>query len=280
MKKEKPSKNIDIKTVQSFGKEWSSFDHSDFSNNESIKIFNEYFSIFPWDRLNHDAEGFDMGCGTGRWAKHVAPRVRKLHVIDPSEAIKIAKENLRNYSNVSFYQESVDDCSLEDASQDFGYSLGVLHHIPDTAAALLSCSRKLKQGAPFLLYLYYNFENRSLLFRLIWQLSNILRKIISILPDRLKNLTTFMIAMTIYIPLSKLSLVLSKFNIDTTSIPLNYYKDHSFYTMQTDARDRFGTPLEHRFSKQDIYSMMTESGFQDIKFSDRPPYWCAIGIKK
>jgi 2-polyprenyl-3-methyl-5-hydroxy-6-metoxy-1,4-benzoquinol methylase len=32
--------------------------------------------------------------------------------------------------------------------------LGVLHHIPDTAAAMRDCVRKLKLGAPFLFYLY------------------------------------------------------------------------------------------------------------------------------
>ena len=39
------------------------------------------------------AEGFDMGCGTGRWAKFVAPKVGKLHCIDPSNAIVVAKKN-------------------------------------------------------------------------------------------------------------------------------------------------------------------------------------------
>ena len=42
---------------------------------------------------------------------------------------------------------------LPDGALDFGYSLGVLHHIPDTQSALRACVRKLKAGAPFLLYL-------------------------------------------------------------------------------------------------------------------------------
>jgi 2-polyprenyl-3-methyl-5-hydroxy-6-metoxy-1,4-benzoquinol methylase len=43
---------------------------------------------------------------------------------------------------------------------DFGYSLGVLHHIPDAQKALSDCVKKLKLGAPFLVYLYYSFDNR------------------------------------------------------------------------------------------------------------------------
>ena len=50
--------------------------------------------------------------------------------------------------------------------------------------------------------------------------------------------------------------------------------------MRTDSRDRFGTPLEQRFTKQQIKSYMERSGLIDIKFSDNAPYWCAVGIKK
>ena len=48
----------------------------------------------------------------------------------------------------------------------------MLHHLNDTAEAIARCSRKLKPGAPLLLYLYYNFENRPWAYRAIWRLSD------------------------------------------------------------------------------------------------------------
>ena len=39
--------NLDIKTVESFGDEWKRFDQSGMHFEESQKVFNEYFSIFP-----------------------------------------------------------------------------------------------------------------------------------------------------------------------------------------------------------------------------------------
>ena len=51
----------------------------------------------------------------------------------------------------------------------------------------------------------------------------------------------------------------------------------SFYTMRTDALDRFGTRLEHRFTRDEIERMMTDAGLTDITFSDRPPFWVACG---
>ena len=271
--------NIDEKTVKSFGEEWSRFDQSALSDCELIKVFNEYFSIFPWAALPLDAEGFDMGCGSGRWAKFVAPRVGRLHCIDPSESLLVAKTNLSEFGNVEFHRASVGNPPLKECSQDFGYSLGVLHHVPNTADAIKSCVSLLKPGAPFLIYLYYAFDNRPMIFRFIWRLSDLLRRVIIRLPSFSKNLATDLIALSVYYPLAKTSFFLSYFGVNTKNIPLSYYKDHSLYTMRTDSRDRFGTPLEHRFSQGQIISMMKEAGLSNIEFSSSAPFWCAIGYK-
>ena len=38
--------------------------------------------------------GFDMDCGSGRWAKLMAPRVGHLDCIDPSTALEVAISGL------------------------------------------------------------------------------------------------------------------------------------------------------------------------------------------
>jgi ubiquinone/menaquinone biosynthesis C-methylase UbiE len=272
--------NIDIKVVESFGDEWSQLDQSKMNQVEAKQIFKKYFFLFPWSKLHKGCEGFDMGCGSGRWANFVASRVGQLHCIDPSSAIEIAKKKLKKHKNIKFYKSSVDNISLKKCSQDFGYSLGVLHHIPDTQAAIKSCVKLLKPGAPLLLYIYYSFDNRPKWFRSIWFFSNIFRKIISLLPAKIKLLITNIIALLIYYPLAKFSFVLIKFKINVSNIPLSFYSNYSFYTMRTDARDRFGTPLEKRFSKNEIKKMMQCSGLKNIKFSNTAPFWVVIGYKK
>lgn len=273
-------KNIDHKTIESFGDEWTRFDQGEISEDEALKGFLEYFAIFPWASLPNIAEGFDMGCGSGRWARWVAPRVGHLHCIDPSSAIEIAKKTLSSYDNVSFHRASVEGQCLPLGSQDFGYSLGVLHHIPDTAAAIRSCVDLLKPGAPLLLYLYYAFDNRPWWFRSIWRMSDLGRRLICRLPSWLKQLVTDAISMVVYLPLAVLSRFLERLHFSVASIPLSYYRNHSFYTMRTDARDRFGTPLEQRFTQSQITEMMRFSGLVDVLFSNSAPYWCAIGFKK
>src|SRR5688572_4785639 len=153
--------NIDLVTVEDFGKEWTRFDQSAVESEELRAQFERYFHVFPWDLLPENAVGFDMGCGSGRWALIAAERVGKLHCIDASKAaLQVARKNLGGVENVEFHHASVDSIPLEDDSMDFAYSLGVLHHIPDTGRALASCVQKLKAGAPLLVYLYYAFDNR------------------------------------------------------------------------------------------------------------------------
>ena len=272
-------KNIDPSTVDSFGNEWKRFNQAKVSNDELAKNFNDYFEIFPWGSIGENSVGFDMGCGSGRWAKFVAPKVKRLNCIDPSESIAVAKENLKRFTNVEFITGSVSDDVLAENSQDFGYSLGVLHHVPDTPKAIESCVKFLKPGAPFLVYLYYSFDNKSLAYRGIWRLTDMLRRIISRLPSKVKDIITDIIALTVYFPLAKLSKLMDFLKINIESIPLSYYRNHSFYTMRTDSRDRFGTPLEKRFSKEEIEKMMTNSGLTNIKFSNNQPFWCAVGFK-
>ena len=273
--------NLDKKTVNSFSNEWNKFQQDKLSDEELLILVKNYFDLFPLDNLKKNYEVFDMGCGTGRWAKFVAPKVNKLNCIDPSLSIKVAKKNLKDFKNINFINESIDNVKLKKNSQDFGYSLGVLHHIPNTKKALIDCVNLLKPGAPLLIYIYYAFDNKPFWFKLLWKSSDILRKFIILLPSSLKNLITDLIAIIIYFPLAKISLILEKFNKKIIrNFPLSYYRHSSFYTMRTDARDRFGTPLEKRFTKIQIKKMMTEAGLIDIKFSETEPFWCSLGYKK
>lgn len=271
--------NLHPSTVESFGDEWSRFDQARMSQEEAEKVFKEYFAVFPWAELTLDAEGFDMGCGSGRWARMAAPRVGRLHCVDPSEAIRVAEKMLCNFDNVVFHKNSLDSTGLQPASQDFGYSLGVLHHVPDTAAAIRSCAELLKPGAPLLLYLYYAFDNRPLWFRAVWRLTDLARHLIYPLPPTLKHFVTDVIAALVYWPLARLSRLIARMGYSVSSIPLSFYRNHSFYTMRTDARDRFGTPLEQRFTRRQIEKMMLNAGLTEIRFSESAPYWCAVGVK-
>jgi ubiquinone/menaquinone biosynthesis C-methylase UbiE len=277
------TKNIDADVAAGFGHEWSTFrqGENEFSPADREAIFQSYFHIFPWSELPPDPVGIDVGCGSGRWSVMVAPRVGHLHLLDASsDALTVARQNLADAGNVSFHLASVGDIPLHDNSLDFAFSLGVLHHVPDTMAAIRAIATKLKVGAPFLVYLYYALDNRPWWYRAIWRFSNIFRVTISRLPPRLRLVVSQIIAVAIYWPLARFAALVERAGFSPAAIPLESYRHRKFYVMRTDAYDRFCTTLEQRFTRRQVEQMLAGAGFDEIRFSDTVPYWCAVGKKR
>jgi ubiquinone/menaquinone biosynthesis C-methylase UbiE len=276
-------RNVATAVARGFGDEWSTFrqDESNLSPEQRGTIFENYFRIFPWDALPPGGgTGIDVGCGTGRWSVGVASRVGHLHLLDVSaEALAVARENLASLRNVSFHNCSVAEIPLPDNSLDFAFSLGVLHHVPDSAAAVRAIAAKLKPGAPLLVYFYYSFDNQPQWYRGLWAISNAVRVVVARLPHPLRRVISELIAAFVYWPLARLAGVLGRLGVPKHSLPLSWYADKSFYVMRTDAYDRFCTQLEQRFSKAEIEAMLSEAGFVGTKFSDRAPFWCAVSTK-
>lgn len=272
--------NVDPATVAGFGEEWAAYDQRDVPPAELRSVWEAYFRVFPWEALPPDARGFDLGCGSGRWARFVAPRVGRLHCIDASaQALEVARRNLAGLDGCVLHHASVDDIPLPDGSMDFGYSLGVLHHVPDTGAGLRSCVAKLKPGAPFLLYLYYAFDNRPAWFRALWRASERVRARVSRLPADARVRVTRAIAAGVYWPLARTARLLERTGMDVSAFPLSAYRDRSLYTMRTDALDRFGTRLEQRFTRAQVEEMMRAAGLRDIRFNPGEAFWTAVGFR-
>src|SRR5438445_4083540 len=277
------TQNIDPVVAAGFGHEWSTFrqGQADLSPADREAIFQSYFHIFPWNELPPDPVGIDVGCGSGRWSVMVAPKVGHLHLLDASaDALAVARQNLGEAANVSFHLASVGDIPLDDNCLDFAFSLGVLHHVPETAAAVRAIATKLKPGAPLLLYLYYAMDNRPRWYRAIWQFSNIFRVAISRLPPTVRLIISQMIAVVVYWPLARFAAWVERAGFSPAAIPLESYRHRKFYVMRTDAYDRFCTRLEQRFTRQQIERMLADAGFNEIRFSEEVPYWCAVGKKR
>lgn len=271
--------NIDPETVAAFGDEWTKFDR--FSDTEIQRIGDEYFDVVTADMLPAHARALDLGCGGGRWSQYVASRCAFVEAVDPSEAVLAAHSVTVDLANVRVTQASVDTLPFPDDSFDFILCLGALHHIPDTAAALETAVQKLRPGGWMLLYIYYALENRGPGYRLLFGTADLLRRVVSRLPGPLKRLGCDVLAVTVYLPMVALAGVVGILlgGSAAEAIPLHYYSGKSWRVIRNDALDRFGTPLEQRFTRAEIAEMMTRAGLEDLRFSDRMPMWHAVGRK-
>lgn len=272
--------NIDDEVVQTFGEEWLKFkDYSD----EEIRLFAiQYFDILDETIINKNTYALDIGCGTGRWTKYLSERIGFVEAIDPSNAVVAADYLLKDVKNVRITKASVETIPFENETFDFAMSIGVLHHIPDTQKAMMDCVKKVKKGGHFYCYLYYNLDNQNILYKAVFQLSNLIRLAVSSMPAGLKRFCCDVLAIVLYMPFVILCRVLNKlgFKKFAKKLPLSDYANKTFFIIRNDSLDRFGTKLEHRFSKEEVIKMMTNSGLEDIRVSPGSPYYHAVGRKK
>jgi SAM-dependent methyltransferase len=269
--------NIDSKVVKTFGEEWLKF--KDYSDEEIRSVAIMYFDILNEAIVNKNTYGLDIGCGTGRWTKYLSDKIGFIEALDPSDAVFAADELLKNVKNVRITKASVETIPFDDETFDFAMSIGVLHHIPDTQKAMSDCVKKVKKGGYFYCYLYYNLDNRGFVFDSLFWLSNVLRKMVSRLPQGLKKATCDVLAVILYMPFVYVSrfFTFTGFKKLGKKIPLSDYADKTFFIIRNDSLDRFGTTLEQRFSKQEVINLMEKSGLANIVVSPASPHYHAVG---
>jgi len=277
--------NLDQGVIDGFGHEWAAFDYA---KTETAEALDAQFAAYcaPLDLTRFDPQkstAGDFGSGSGRWSSRLAPYFARVYALEPSDgASQVLIKKFTGDPKIVILQETVGVNSIPVASLDLAMSLGVLHHIPDTALAIKDVSRSIKPGGVFLCYLYYSLENKPTYYKLIFKAVNIVRRVISASPQPVRRLSAAVIAAAVYWPLARLSKVLSKLGRNTSNLPLHHYADMPFVMLANDALDRFGTSLEQRFSKAEIIEMLRAANFDltTLKFSEIEPFWTFAVNKK
>jgi SAM-dependent methyltransferase len=260
------------RTQESFGYEWTHF--SDWRPSGETN-FNDYFQSLDLESLR-TAVVLDGGCGMGRHARQIAPFARRVVAMDFSRAIDQAAANTADAGNVDCVQADLLALPFADASFDFVYSLGVLHHLDRTEQALARLVRALKPGGRIRVYLYWKRHG--------WK-------------GRLLDAVTAARRVTTRMPFPVLrafcrvlsyglfgGVVLPYRALSTAGVrgiedwPLFVYSKYPFTVLYNDQFDRFSAPIEKRYDADEVRSLLRRAGLVNVAV--HPCFgWIADGTK-
>lgn len=248
-----------------FGAEWSRY-NTVLEGYE--RTFNEYFHLVDLNGLS-DKRVCDLGCGTGRYSYFLRHKVAELVLVDFSEAIFVARQNLHDAPNALFFMGDIAKLPFKSDFVDFIFSLGVLHHMPQPC---LETVRKLRAySSELLIYLYYGLDNRPYYFRLLLNLITVVRKIVSKIRNPFfRESFSILVVLLVYLPLIFLGHAADLVGLGEY-IPLREQRGKSFGWLQQAVYDRFFTSIEQRVTRQEIYTL--KDTFSAVKISNVPGYW-------
>lgn len=156
---------------------WKNFNRETLTE-ESLKLVKNRIPDAIIRSKIKNARVLDMGCGSGRYsiALSLLGACEVIGVDYQAKAFAAAQEYCRQNSlNVKFQESNVHELPFEDASFDFVFCNGVLHHTSSIERGISELSRVLKKPGKAFLYLYGSGG-------IFWTTRNVMRKIFRNIP--------------------------------------------------------------------------------------------------
>jgi SAM-dependent methyltransferase/uncharacterized protein YbaR (Trm112 family) len=266
-----PSTDEAARTRASFGYEWTYF--HDWK--PSGETFGDYFSNFDLEWLRGRVV-LDAGCGMGRHARQIAPFAETVVAVDFSSAINEAARNVADQPNVQCLQGDLTKLPVADAAFDFVFSMGVLHHIGDTAGTLRGLVRALKPGGRMRLYLYWK---RTGVAGALLSLVTFARRGTTRLPFPVLRVLCWMLSIVLMAAVIVPYRLLAAIGITVKDTwPLAIYTKYPFNVLYNDQFDRFSAPIEKRYTAEEVRALLAAAGLRDITVHSRYG-WIGDGTK-
>ncbi len=148
-------------TARAFGWEWHRFVRLNERGVTKQQFINWVAPMDPKQFAGRTV--LDAGCGMGRWVEMAADfGAAEVVGVDISDAIDVAQARFGHLPNVHFVQADVNRLPFRrdaEAPFDVGYSIGVIHHLPDPEAGFASMVRAVRPNGSVFIWVYGRENN-------------------------------------------------------------------------------------------------------------------------
>ncbi len=213
--------------------------------------------------------GLEIGCGDGLDTRVMASRNINTEIIaiDISESVYAAVDLNKGLKNIHLLRSTALELPFRAGIFDFCYSFGVIHHTSDPSRCFKEIHRVLKGGKKVFLYLYEDHaDNPFKIYPL--KVVTAIRKTTCRLNNKVLYFFCLLASPAVFLIFSLPARALGRFKATkklAESLPFNFAKGP--FSLAGDLYDRFGAPIELRFSREELSKLLENSGFSDIQFT-------------
>ena len=237
----------------------------------SQELLTDIVKPFDLTRL-HGKVVMEVGCGSGRILKGILDHdPQKIIAIEPSVAIDVAKKNnVATIAKIDFENikaEEIDRCD----EIDFCFSIGVLHHIPNSKTAVKNIFNALKEDGEFIFWVY-GYEGNEIYLAIF----NNLRRVTRIIPDSiLRRLCSILnLFCSLYIFLVKV------FPLPMRGYMLSFFQKLSWEKRNYVIFDQLNPSYAKYYKRREVEGLMNNAGFSIVDIIHRHGYsWTVIAKK-
>jgi SAM-dependent methyltransferase len=200
----------------------------------------------------------DAGAGEGLDLASVGltPGCRAVGVELSPGGIRATAARISTVPRASLVQGNILSMPLRSNAFDNAYSYGVVHHTTDPERAVREIVRTLKPGGNLLIYVYEDFEQRGLMWKLALRSVNAIRRPISRMsPAGIRRMCAIL-APVVFITCTLPSRHFSW----AARFPYPASQNPTMKSLIPDLYDRFAAPIEERYSKAGARALVEQAG--------------------
>jgi SAM-dependent methyltransferase len=251
-----PPDPLTARTLRSFGYEHTTFVEPE---REAQAYWDYLFDGLPIEELK-DGVGLDAGCGSGRFARFLAPRLRALVALDGSVAAEAAARNLAEFTNVLVVRSDLRTAPFAPGSFDFISCIGVIHHLERPEEAFRSLVPLLAPGGRILLFVYSR-PRPGTMRAFVVRSTATLRRFTVHVPRRMLRGLSALVAGIGYSGIVLPGKLGERFRLPRLSgLPLAFYRHMPFRSLWLSTFDALSAPLERRYTWPEIRPWFLDGG--------------------